>query len=245
MINPHPIEPEGLGVRYSFEFSDGSSEVILVELDERTLALRSPLPAEPPPWTALEFEQCPHCPLDPEESPRCPAALALAPLVKAFDHVMSHDRCRLEVTTAERTVVEEDVAIQKALGSLMGLIMAASGCPYTSLLRPMARYHLPLASTEETIYRATSMYLLAQYFLYLEGEESDWEMEGLAALYDDLRVINRQLSERLSQVVATDSSVNAVIGLDVFAAFLPLAIQTSLAQLRPYFQAWTGSDIGG
>jgi hypothetical protein len=32
-------------------------------------------------------------------------------------------------------------------------------------VKPMARFHLPLASEEETIYRATTMYLLAQYFL--------------------------------------------------------------------------------
>lgn len=239
MTGPLRVDQSNRGVRYRFDFPDGSEEVILVELDGETVELRSPLPEEPPPWTELGFEQCPHCPLDPSESPHCPAAVALAPLVESFDHVMSHDRCRVEVVTAERTVVEEDVAIQKALGSLMGLVLAASACPYTSRLRPMARFHLPLASTDETIYRATSMYLLAQYFVAGgEVEEGDWEMEGLSSLYDDLRVVNRRLSERLASVVATDSSVNAVIGLDVFAAFLPMAIEGSLAQLRPYFEAW-------
>ena len=37
--------------------------------------------------------------------------------------------------------------------------MALSGCPVLEQLKPMARFHLPFASVEETIYRAASMYL--------------------------------------------------------------------------------------
>ena len=57
--------------------------------------------------------------------------------------------------------------------------MATSGCPHMDFFKPMARFHLPLANAEETVYRATSMYLLAQYFLQREGKEADMELEGL------------------------------------------------------------------
>ena len=43
----------------------------------------------------------------------------------------------------------------------------------------MAQFHLPLANDSETIYRAASMYLLAQYFLKREGRDADLEIEGL------------------------------------------------------------------
>lgn len=232
-------------VRYRIGFEGGEEADIEVVLDAGTLELLAPLPDERPGWTALEFEMCPHCPLDPATSPHCPAAVALAPLVGVFDRFMSYHRCSLEVETEERRVADPDLAVQKALGSLMGLVMAGSGCPYTAGLRPMARFHLPLASPEETIYRATSMYLLAQYLRERSGLPADWTLEGLSSMYADLQVVNRHLSKRLNSVVSTDSSVNAVISLDVFAAFLPMAIEESLEQLRPYFGAWLASGEEG
>ena len=45
----------------------------------------------------------------------------------------------------------------------------------------MARFHLPLASSAETIYRSVSMYFMAQYFLAKEGKEPDLELEGIDA----------------------------------------------------------------
>ena len=238
--------PDDHVVRYEIDFEDGPTTVFEVRLDAATLALKSPLPEDPPAWTELGFHVCPHCPLEPETSPRCPAAVALAPLVEVFDAFMSHHGCALTVHTAERTVTADRLQVQKALGSLMGLVMAASGCPYTARLRPMARFHLPLASPEETIYRATSMYLLAQYFREGEGLEPDWTLEGLSELYADLQVVNRHLSRRLNAVVSTDSAVNAVVSLDVFAAFLPMVIGESLSDLRPVFRRWleAGNEEG-
>ena len=55
--------------------------------------------------------------------------------------------------------------------SLIGIYMVTSGCPIMDKLRPMARFHLPFASTEETIYRAISTYLLGQYFLEQKGKK--------------------------------------------------------------------------
>lgn len=225
-------------IRYEIVLHDGTARLVEVRLDPDDLSLRAPLPDDRPDWTRLDFHQCPHCPLDPESSPHCPAAVALAPLVPLFDDFMSHDRCGVTVRTEQRTVVDPDVSVQHALGSLMGLVMAGSGCPYTAGLRPMARFHLPLASPEETIYRATSMYLLAQYFREDAGLKADWSLDGLSALYSNLQVVNRHLSRRLGSVVSTDSSVNAVISLDVFAAFLPMMIEDSLSELRPVFREW-------
>ena len=155
-------------VYYNFRLPDGSEEGFHLRLDPETLELRGNTPEVSPEWTKLDFHQCPNCPLNVEEHPDCPLALRLVNLVQRFDGLLSHEKVEMEVVTEERTITQKTTA-QRGISSLMGLVIAASGCPHTALLRPMARFHLPFASNEETVYRATSMYLLAQYFLKKEG----------------------------------------------------------------------------
>ena len=83
-------------------------------------------------------------------------AAALEPL-KAL---VSFDTVGVTVVQAERTVHAETTA-QQAMSSVLGLIMATAGCPWTDRLRPMARFHLPFASEVETLYRSVSMFLLS------------------------------------------------------------------------------------
>lgn len=227
-----------LQFHYRIGVEGGETASFEVELDGATLELRSPLPDEPPEWAALDFHKCPHCPLDSAASPHCPAAVALAPLVEVFDPFMSWHRCSLEVEGEERTVSAPDLPVQKALGSLMGLVMAGSGCPYTAGLRPMARFHRPVQSPDETVYRTAAMYLLAQYLRARSGLDADWDLEGLERLSADLKIVNRTLADRLRAISSTDSSVNAVILLDLLTAFLPMALEDSFEELRPWFGAW-------
>jgi hypothetical protein len=222
------------GIRYRFRFPEGSEERIDLELDRQTLELLGNAPAEPPEWTRLGFHQCPNCPLKVEEHPHCPLALHLVNLVKKFDGLLSHEKVDLEVATEERTVSQR-TTMQRAIGSVMGLVIAASGCPHTSFLRPMARFHLPLASNDETIYRATSMYLLAQYFLRKSGRAADLELEGLAKIYREMETINAAVANRLRAATKTDSSVNAIVVLDVYAKSVPLVIESSLERIRHLF----------
>jgi hypothetical protein len=227
-----------LRFHYRIGFEDGRAALFDVELEADSLQLLAPLPEEPPEWTELGFHQCPHCPLDPEASPRCPAAVALAPLVETFDPFMSFHRCSLEVRGGERTVQAPDLPVQKALGALMGLVMAASGCPYTARLRPMARFHRPIQEPDETVYRTASMYLMAQYLRARSGLEPDWTLDGLSHFSSDLQVLNRHLASRIRAVATTDSSVNAVILLDLLTSFLPMALEDSFEELRPWFGPW-------
>ena len=226
-------------VNYNFRLPDGSEESFVLRLDPETLELRGNTPDVIPPWTRLDFHQCPNCPLKVDEHPECPLALRLVNLVQRFDGLLSHERVDLEVITDERTITQNTTA-QRGISSLMGLVIAASGCPHTSLLRPMARFHLPLASNEETVYRATSMYLLAQYFLRKEGVRTDLELDGLMRIYEEMQIINVAIAERLRAATTTDSSVNAIVVLDVYAKTAELVIGGSLERIRyifaPYFQ---------
>jgi hypothetical protein len=102
----------------------------------------------------------------------------------------------------------------------------------------MARFHLPLASEEETIFRATSTYLLAQYYLKKECRIVDFEFEGLTRIYNNIQIINVAIAERLRAATVTDSSINAIVLLDSYAQALPLAIEKSLAEIRHLFSSF-------
>jgi hypothetical protein len=99
----------------------------------------------------------------------------------------------------------------------------------------MARFHLPFADEVETLYRATSMYLLAQYFKKKANKTPDFKLNGLNKIYHNLHLVNTSLAYRLRNASQTDSTVNALVLLDVFTKTLPSAIEESLKELRYLF----------
>lgn len=224
-------------ISYRFLLEDGKSETFDLELDHSSLTLVDNIPEELPNWTELGFHQCSRCQFTPEEQPFCPAAANLVELVDGFARVLSHEWISNEVVTAERTYSQQ-VPAQRGVSSLMGLIMATSGCPLTSFFRPMARFHVPWPSQDETTYRATSMYLLAQYFRKLEGLDADLELDGLSRIYEDVRNVNRSFAERLRAASYEDSAINALVVLDTQALTMPWSIESSLEELRPGFEPY-------
>lgn len=223
--------------RYRFELGSADVTEYPVRLDRDTLALQPQSQNPPPEWARLEFEQCARCPLSSAQTPYCPVATALAELVDFAGPLVSHTRLRVQVESADR-VVAADTTAQRAVSSLMGLLMATSGCPHTAWLRPMARFHLPLASEEETLYRAASMYLLAQYFRHHRGQTADLDLEGLRRIYEQLHEVNVAMAKRIRAAVGKDASVNAVILLDVLAKAMPDSIGTALEELEYLFQSY-------
>jgi hypothetical protein len=223
---------------YRFRFADGRQKVVEVRLDQTTLEPPSVAVENLPDWTHLNFHQCPNCPLAVECHPYCPLAKQLSKSMLVWKDVLSHDEVDVEIITQQRTVTQHTTA-QRTISSLMGLIIATSGCPHTDFLKPLARFHLPLASEEETIFRVSAMYLLAQYFRRKHGETADLELTGLKRIYDTLHEVNMAMASRLRAASSTDAAVNAVVLLDLFAKSLPYAIEDSLEEIRylfkPYF----------
>lgn len=223
-----------LNIRYRFLFPKGREEIVEVKINKLTMESLPDDPGTPPDWCRLDFHQCPNCPLRVDTHPYCPLASRLVKLMTAYREVASFDEVEMEVTTPERTITKHTTA-QRAVSSLMGLVMATSGCPHMAFLKPMARYHLPLATEEETIFRAASTYLLAQYFRQKNGLSTDFDMVGLKKIYGEIRIINTAMASRLRTVIAQDSAVNAVILLDLFAKTLPYSIEDSLEDIRYLF----------
>jgi hypothetical protein len=229
-----------VSIQYCFTLPDGKEEVFDLHLQSRNLELVIETPTEKlPPWTDLIFHQCLNCPLTPDTHTHCPVAAKLADLVRRFDRLLSYETIHMIVKTDERVISQQTTA-QKGLSSLMGLVIANSGCPHTTFFRPMGRFHLPLANVEETLFRATSMYLLAQYFLHQEGREADFNLDGLEKIYEDIHIVNSAMAERLRYASSTDLSPNAVILLDLYALAFPHAFGRTLQNIRCLFTPFLG-----
>lgn len=232
---------ETVNIQYKFTLPDQSSEVFDLQFDAKELVLINNMPSILPSWTDLGYYQCPNCVINPDKYTYCPLSANLVNIVRKFKGLISYDKVTIDVSTNER-IVSQKTTVQRGISSLMGLIIATSGCPHTSFFRPMARFHLPLSSKEETIYRATSMYLLAQYFLNKEKNQADLELEGLKAIYENAQIVNTSIAERLRAASDTDSSVNAITLLDMYAQSLPFAISDSLENIKYLFAPFFKSE---
>jgi len=231
------MDMDVIKIRYCFELDTQRREIVDLRLDPRTLEVINQQSADLPAWTRLEFHQCTHCPLHAEDHPHCPVAVNISLVIGRFDTVVSHNEIDLQVITTER-IVSQRTTVQRAISSLLGLLFAASGCPHTGYLKPMARFHLPLASEEDTFYRAAGMYLLAQYFLRQEGRTGTLQLDGLKDIYSNLHKLNVMIAERIRSATQADSSVNAVILLDMISNIIPIVIEEHLEKLRPLFESY-------
>jgi len=226
-------------IRYRFDLPDGSQKSLDFVFGAADFRLANRAPADPPFWTELGFNQCANCPLSAADHRHCPAALQMATALEPLKALASFDTVGVTVVQAERTIYAQTTA-QQAMCSVLGLIMATAGCPWTDRLRPMARFHLPFASESETVYRSVCMYLLARE---LVGANDAPGFAALEELYKNLHVVNRDMSRRLGAATQTDPARNAMALLDSYTILLPAALESSLEELEPLFGAWRAETI--
>jgi hypothetical protein len=104
-----------------------------------------------------------------------------------------------------------------------------------------------MASSDETTYRAASMYLLAQYFLFKETGKADLSMQGLEDFYRSIEVLNMHMANRVRAAVAQDAAINAIVELDFFAKNFTFGLEDRLKELRhlfePYMDRFKKQDI--
>ncbi len=225
---------EAISFKYRFILPSGTQKVFDIELDALSLDLIADIPNDLPEWTKLEFRQCPNCTLDASVHPHCPLIARLVDFMLRFEDVMSYDEIDVEVTMEERRITRH-LPAQRGISSMMGLVIGACGCPHTVFFKPMARFHLPFSNKEETIFRAASAYLLAQYFLAKDGKEYDLELKGLDNNFQKIQVVNRAIAERMRVATASDSSLNALVLLDLFTRYAPTGIEQSMEDIRYLF----------
>ena len=196
-----------------------------------------------PEWTRLSHHQCPNCPYSSETHPRCPIAVNMVGVIEAFADVISHAEAEVVVMTEVRKYSAR-VNMTHAVGSLIGIFMATSGCPIMDRLKPMVLTHLPFPTTEESIYRTVSMYLLAQYFRFKSGREPDWHLEKLGDFFEDINLVNQAFVKRLTDFVEKDASLNAVVLLNAFAIAAKRVIaKERFAELEQLFEAYLEGSV--
>ena len=218
-------EPAPLSFLYRFKLSDGSVKEFPVRLDPNTLNIVGAPRAEPlPDWTKLSYHQCSNCPLKEKDHPRCPVAVNLIEPIEAFSGRLSYEKCEVEIESQARKQ-SKSVSLAEGIRSLLGLTMAASGCPVLDRLKPLVRTHLPFSSWDETAFRVIGSYLLSQYFIARRGGEPDWALEKLVSFYAEIKTLNRAFCQRLRSFCQQDAAINAVAELDSLADMTNLLIK--------------------
>jgi hypothetical protein len=226
-------EKDRVKLIYRFDFDNGTHKDFEIELDADTMGLVLESNRPHPEWTKLKYHQCENCPL-PDTEEYCPVAVNLASLVESFKDSISFERTTVTVQTKER-MFQKDTTLQKGLSALIGIYMVTSNCPIMDRLRPMVRFHLPFATSKETVYRAVSMYLTAQFFIMRKGGVPDWELKNLSEIYKAISIVNRGVSKRVSHASHKDANVNAVVILHSVGESLPYVIENGLNDIEPMF----------
>lgn len=214
-------------ISYIFRLEDGTEHRFDVAIDRPSPGASTDraLPA----WTALEENRCPHCPLPATAGAVCPAAADVVPLVQRFSELASFARAEVRVVTPQREVTKH-TDMQTALGGLMGLILASSGCPILGRMRPLAQTHVPFAPETETLYRMVGMHLFG---CFLRGDAAS--LEGLKEFFADIDLLNRTFINRLRAAAQNDASWNALIHLHAGAALAKLSLEDGLEEIRGWF----------
>jgi len=221
-------------IEYQFEFEDGASASYEVKLNFPSLISQKQEIDSIPNWVELECEKCSNCPLDSSNYPVCPVAQDLIPVLKFCTGRASHDPVIVRVEKSDSSILA-NVTMEKGISSLLGLIMATSGCPHMTYFKPMARFHLPFANEEESLYRVASMHLLRQYFCK-QNRNKDEDFDGLEEIFENVQTVNRGIANRMRLASTDDAAVNAVVLLDLLAMSVPYSIDESLQELKYLFE---------
>lgn len=224
-------------VIYHYRF-DLHTEHVLdfeIELHPQTLAFtRQAGGLDPIPIEEGLFP-CVDCPIKESGLRACPVIENISPYLHSFRGMASYDKVRVTIESRDRFVSHKEASLQQAISSMIGIIMVTSGCPDLDKLRPMVRLHLPMASVNETMYRAVSTYLFAQYMRNVRGLDPDWNLDSLIAIYKRIEQINRDLSDWMRLESKDDTSTNAIIILDIFAKMLPRSVEQKFGQFEELF----------
>jgi hypothetical protein len=220
---------------YQFQFDDGYIKTYHIALDPKTLSLIPDTHRyQAPDWTRLKYHQCSNCPLEIDSHPYCPIAVNIMELVETFKNVLSYHNCTVMCETDDRTYSKK-TSIMEGLSTIFGVIMATSNCPIMDFLKPMARFHLPFSSVEETTARTTSMFLLGQYFKSKDKNNIKIDFKTLENHYGQVKLVNEGIIKRISNVSNQDADKNAIVTLHSLSLFLSMEIDYSLSTLEYIF----------
>ncbi|MCK9212311.1 MAG: hypothetical protein M0P61_15830 [Ignavibacteriaceae bacterium] len=222
-------DKEVLNFSYTFRLKSGLQKTFVVSVDNSSLNIIYKKNESYPEWTKLQNFRCPHCELDPAVHEYCPLAINLTDIIKTFQDYNSFDEAEIIVETNNRNY-SKTTSVQSGVSSMLGIRMVTSGCPKMGRLKPLIPTHLPFATLEETEMRVLSTYLLAQYVKWKKGGEPDWEMTNLINIYEDIRILNHNVSKKIADLEKKDVSINSLIVLNNFADYVTFTLDEKMLE---------------
>ena len=113
--------------------------------------------------------------------------------------------------------------------------MATSGCPHLDWLRPLARFHLPFATIEETLFRVLSLQLLSEFFKRARKESKD-STEAIKANYAAVGTLNHAFIRRIKTYCSGDADKNAIASLDLWVQSFELFHEDNFEPIKDFFE---------
>lgn len=218
-------------IKYRFIFNDNKEDLhFSVYFDPENGVALPPDDSNEEEWTKLDYHQCPGCPLTLAENRNCPIAYNITGLVNKFKELFSNEEVKIVVEVPERTYSKEtDVA--DGLRSIIGIYIAASGCPKTEILKPMANFHLPFASVKESIFRTIGNYFISQYFKK-NKDSLETQIDNLIEVNKEVDVVNMMMTKRIGTFLKADANRNAFSILNSIGMLLEFELQNHLHRLK-------------
>ncbi len=225
------FSPRQRQIDYQIKKPCGGVVDIPVVLDEQGLA--SPAGTGQTPVGPVEY-MGEHCQACEAHHGCCKAERALDGVLTEFENLKSTDWVNASVRMEGRQVSVESPA-PRVLASLLGLLMASSGCPRLIPFRAMALYHLPFATAEENAIRAAGFWLMR---CWIQGEPLDENpFSALQTAWDNLEEVNRHVSQKVLARSQHDAASNGIAFLDVLAKMGTMGLESALETLRPVLSA--------
>lgn len=223
---------------YDLRCSGGFETQFKIRLDPHTFTL-IPFGISPTPkWTILTYEQCECCPMDVMAHTYCPIAVNISEIAEEFKDRLSTEECKVRCRTPERIYIKK-TNLMEAITSIFGIIMATSGCPVLDVFKPMARFHLPFSTGEETTFRAVSMFLMRDHFSS-DGSKSFMDtMKTLERHYELVKQVNEGLFSRIKSISSEDADKNAIVMLHSLSQLLCMEANCNLNSLAYLFNPKT------
>ena len=218
---------EAITFRYVFSIQDKPQYEIPVSIDSETLNLIDRSDRQHEPWTELQHHQCPNCPLDPGDVRYCPVAANISNVILQFKDGLSIETTHVTAIGPERTY-SKTTDLQRGLNSIFGLIMASSDCPHFQWLKPLARFHLPFASFEETLFRALSSCTLSELIEHKTVRDIDNICELVKHRYEQLAIINASLIKRIGHIGKGEADRNAIVTFHSYCQMFNLSLSGEL-----------------
>lgn len=229
---------------FSYKFTDANQSEFLIDVNvdenKNLIVDKNNMPIELLEKAKLNFHKCSNCPLQ-DKVEYCPAGLAILNTTHHFEDINSYEKYAITVSSKNR-IYSNECDIQKGLQSLFGLIFALSGCPHTTFLKPMAKYHLPFSDSEETIIRVLSFHLLNNFADSLSQTNNQTKtilevnIDKLKKNYEQITTINHFLIKRIESIEHKDAARNAMIVLETFSQMLKMEFEFNFEDIKYFLE---------